>query len=73
MCGRFTLRTSARAVAETFDLLELPADFTPRYNVTPTQPVAVVWFDRARGAESSSGRVGGSCLPGPTSRRSAAA
>ncbi|MBI3462160.1 MAG: SOS response-associated peptidase [Planctomycetes bacterium] len=41
MCGRFTLRTSARDVAEEFGLIEVP-DLFPRYNIAPTQPVPVV-------------------------------
>ena len=41
MCGRFTLRTSARDVVEEFDLLETPS-LTPRVNIAPTQPVPVV-------------------------------
>jgi putative SOS response-associated peptidase YedK len=35
MCGRFTLRTSAK------DLAEMPNP-RPRYNIAPTQPVAAV-------------------------------
>lgn len=38
MCGRFTLRTPPRAVAELFDLPELPL-FEPRYNIAPSQSV----------------------------------
>jgi putative SOS response-associated peptidase YedK len=41
MCGRFTLRTSPQLVTEIFGLSSLP-DLQPRYNVAPTQPVAVV-------------------------------
>ena len=41
MCGRFTLRTPAAAVAERFALLEIPP-FSPRFNIAPTQPVPVV-------------------------------
>jgi putative SOS response-associated peptidase YedK len=41
MCGRFSLRTNPRAVASLFDLPSVP-DLAPRYNVAPTQPVAVV-------------------------------
>lgn len=41
MCGRFTLRAPASAVAEQFGLLELPP-FTQRFNIAPTQPVPVV-------------------------------
>ena len=41
MCGRFTLRAPASVVAEQFALFEVPP-FTPRFNIAPTQPVAVV-------------------------------
>lgn len=41
MCGRFTLRTSGTALATLFDLPEAPA-LAPRYNIAPTQPVAIV-------------------------------
>src|SRR5262245_13639185 len=39
--GRFTLRASPKVVAELFGLTEVP-DFSPRFNIAPTQPVAVV-------------------------------
>jgi putative SOS response-associated peptidase YedK len=41
MCGRFTLRTPAVDLVEIFQLLHMP-ELTPRYNIAPTQPVAVV-------------------------------
>ncbi|MCB9136848.1 MAG: SOS response-associated peptidase [Caldilineaceae bacterium] len=41
MCGRFTLHTPADALATLFDLPEAPA-LAPRYNIAPTQPVAIV-------------------------------
>jgi len=41
MCGRFTLHTSANVLAQLFDLPEAPA-LVPRYNIAPTQPVAIV-------------------------------
>lgn len=41
MCGRFTLRTPAAAIAEQFALLAVP-DFAARFNVAPSQPVPVV-------------------------------
>ncbi len=41
MCGRFTLRAPASVVAEEFALFDL-VPFEPRFNVAPTQPVAVV-------------------------------
>lgn len=41
MCGRFTLRTSPAQLVEIFQLLREPV-FKPRYNIAPTQPIAVV-------------------------------
>ena len=41
MCGRFTLRTSPVELAEIFQLRREPV-WHPRYNIAPTQPVAVV-------------------------------
>jgi putative SOS response-associated peptidase YedK len=44
MCGRFTLRTPARDLVEVFELLREP-ELSPRYNIAPTQNVAVVRQD----------------------------
>ena len=41
MCGRYTLRKSAREIAEAFDLSDVPL-LAPRYNIAPTQDVPVV-------------------------------
>jgi putative SOS response-associated peptidase YedK len=41
MCGRFNLRANPRQLAEIFQLLREP-DLQPRYNIAPTQPVAVI-------------------------------
>jgi len=45
MCGRFALYNSAAAIATLFDLemsvVDTPA-LPPRYNIAPTQPVAIV-------------------------------
>lgn len=41
MCGRFTLRTPAAEVARQFELFAVP-ELAPRYNIAPTQDVAVV-------------------------------
>jgi putative SOS response-associated peptidase YedK len=41
MCGRFNLRTNPRAVATLFGLPTVP-ELAPRYNIAPSQPVAVV-------------------------------
>ena len=46
MCGRFTLTASGEELAEAFGLDEPPA-LAPRYNIAPTQPVAVVRVDPA--------------------------
>jgi len=41
MCGRFTLRASARVIAEQFGLFALPP-FAARFNIAPTQLAPVV-------------------------------
>jgi putative SOS response-associated peptidase YedK len=46
MCGRFNLTASGEEVAEAFELDEVP-QLSPRYNIAPTQPVAVVRLDAA--------------------------
>lgn len=43
MCGRFTLTVSPDQLRAAFDLAEAPpADLAPRYNIAPSQPVAVI-------------------------------
>ncbi len=44
VCGRFTLRTPADIVKDVFGLRPLPG-LRPRYNIAPSQPVAVVRDD----------------------------
>jgi putative SOS response-associated peptidase YedK len=51
MCGRFNQTASGEEVAEAFDLDEAP-DLAARYNVAPTQPIAVV------GIQPKTGRRG---------------
>lgn len=41
MCGRFTLTQSGDIIARHFDLAAVP-DLESRYNIAPTQPVAIV-------------------------------
>jgi putative SOS response-associated peptidase YedK len=41
MCGRFTLRTPVKDLVEVFQLLH-DVELSARYNIAPTQPVAVV-------------------------------
>lgn len=49
MCGRYTLTANAKIIQTTFDLDadSSPAlkDLTPRYNIAPSQPIAVVVAD----------------------------
>ena len=49
MCGRYTLHTPGRRVAECFGLAGEPP-LRPRYNIAPTQPVPVVRVLRANPA-----------------------
>lgn len=44
MCGRFTLTASGDELATLFALEQAP-NLEPRYNIAPTQPVAVVRLD----------------------------
>ncbi|HLF02644.1 MAG TPA: SOS response-associated peptidase [Anaerolineales bacterium] len=49
MCGRFTLTADADTIREAFALSQSSsatlAELTPRYNIAPSQPVAVVLAD----------------------------
>lgn len=42
MCGRFTLTADLNTLQEAFPWFNIPEGLEPRYNVAPTQPVAVV-------------------------------
>ena len=42
MCGRFSLTTDPNQLRKAFPWLNIPEGPTPRYNVAPSQPVAVV-------------------------------
>ena len=46
MCGRFNLTVSGEELAEAFELDD-PPEMAARYNIAPTQPVAVVRLDPA--------------------------
>lgn len=46
MCGRTSLKASPEEIAEAFGLRE-PPDWTPRYNIAPTQPIPIVRMNRA--------------------------
>lgn len=47
MCGRFALAATAEEVAALFGYLDAE-DFPPRYNIAPTQPVAIVREEHRR-------------------------
>lgn len=49
MCGRFALHHATAEVAEYFGVEQVSFELEPRYNIAPTQPVAVV---RQRGERS---------------------
>jgi len=51
MCGRYTLTTPGELIAEAFDLSSLP-ELSPRYNIAPTQEVAVIRRHGGTGARS---------------------
>jgi putative SOS response-associated peptidase YedK len=51
MCGRFTLTVDPPTLQQVLELNEVPADLQPRYNIAPTQPVAVVTDPEARRVE----------------------
>ena len=52
MCGRYTLSSPGDVIQELFDV-ELPPDFSPRYNLAPTQEAPVVRVLEAGGDRSS--------------------
>jgi putative SOS response-associated peptidase YedK len=51
MCGRFTLSTPPDALADYFEL-DAPVSVAPRYNIAPSQDVAVVRIDPDAGARA---------------------
>lgn len=42
MCGRFTLTADLNAIQQAFDLDPITGAFYPRYNIAPSQPVAII-------------------------------
>ncbi len=45
MCGRYTLTMTPEELKRLFRYVETP-NFPPRYNIAPTQPIAIVRLDR---------------------------
>jgi putative SOS response-associated peptidase YedK len=48
VCGRFNLTAPGEEIAEAFELDEAPS-LRPRYNIAPSQPIAVVGFQPRTG------------------------
>ncbi|MDX1995727.1 MAG: SOS response-associated peptidase [bacterium] len=48
MCGRFVLTADPATIQQHFDLTTVPTQMSARYNVAPTQPVAVISNDNHR-------------------------
>lgn len=48
MCGRFALTATPDAIQQAFDLAVPPVGLSPRYNIAPTQPVAVITNENPR-------------------------
>ena len=42
MCGRFTLASDSEMLNQTFFNFDVPMNLSPRYNISPTQDVAVI-------------------------------
>lgn len=51
MCGRFTITVQPNAVTQALNGVTMPDQYHPRYNVAPTQQVAVVTSAENRQAE----------------------
>jgi putative SOS response-associated peptidase YedK len=51
VCGRYTLKAPREAIAEAFDLANVP-QLLPRFNIAPPQPVPVVRLDPTSGERS---------------------
>jgi putative SOS response-associated peptidase YedK len=51
MCGRFTLAVEPEELQEEFQIPEIPAEWQPRYNIAPTQPVAAILNSKKRNIE----------------------
>ena len=42
MCGRFTLTSDTEALSQTFFYFDVPVNLSQRYNISPTQDIAVI-------------------------------
>ena len=51
MCGRFTLTIDAADLQDAFPQFSFPSQYTPHYNIAPTQPVLVIPNDGKSAAD----------------------
>ncbi|HEY8162105.1 SOS response-associated peptidase [Methylocystis sp.] len=51
MCGRYALTSAPEAIRRLFGYPETP-NFPPRYNIAPTQPIAIVASERQDGKQA---------------------
>ncbi|MFZ5902251.1 MAG: SOS response-associated peptidase [Chloroflexota bacterium] len=51
MCGRFTLTVDPAELKEAFADYTFPAQFAPRFNIAPTQPILVIPNDAKNAAD----------------------
>ena len=42
MCGRFTLISDLSEIVDTFDVSSVEYEYKPRYNIAPSQTIAVI-------------------------------
>lgn len=42
MCGRYSLTTESSALQELFPFISIPPGIQPRFNIAPSQPIAVI-------------------------------
>ncbi len=48
MCGRFSLKSTIKAIEDEFSIETSDIDFQPRYNIAPTQNIAAIIKDETR-------------------------
>jgi putative SOS response-associated peptidase YedK len=51
MCGRFTLTVDPAEIVDTFGNFSFPTQFSPRFNIAPTQPVLAIPNDAKNKAD----------------------
>jgi len=58
MCGRYRLSRRKQIIEEHFDTSDWQDDWSPRYNIAPTQavPVTLVGFDRSAASALNAAR-----------------